>query len=527
VPYEPPILLSTLPPNRKQKRLALVVAIVLWGLFLIIFPVGNIQLHRIDSFVPMLAALMFMNDTITAVLLLAQFTVLRTRELIVLATGYLVTAFLATTYALTFPGAFSPSGWLGAGPNSTTWLFIAWNNVIPATLIAFVFVRDTHPPRQVPHRSVCRAILISVIAAACVTIGITWLVTAHHDALPALMQNTTEFSPIWTYLVTPSSAVLCLFIITLLWSRQRSVLDLWLLVVAWTWLLKSILWIVTEHRYSIAWYGNTLFAVSSATFVLIVLLSETITMYGRLSLAAMEKRRQREGRLMTMDAVAASIAHEINQPLAAIVNNGSAALRWLTRASPNVAKASEALQAVVENGHRTNQVIASIRAMFRRDDPIKVCFDINDAIVEALALARDEMKYHSIVVATALDPKLPPVSANKVQVQQVLLNLINNAVEAMNGVASPVRVLHARTEHIGQEVWVAIEDTGQGLDPQDNDRIFDPLFTTKAGGMGLGLPICRTIIEAHGGRIWAARGNGCGTVLQFTLPAGNLVSSNV
>jgi signal transduction histidine kinase len=411
VPYEPPILLSTLPPNRKQKRLALVVAIVLWGLFLIIFPVGNIQLHRIDSFVPMLAALMFMNDTITAVLLLAQFTVLRTRELIVLATGYLVTAFLATTYALTFPGAFSPSGWLGAGPNSTTWLFIAWNNVIPATLIAFVFVRDTHPPRQVPHRSVCRAILISVIAAACVTIGITWLVTAHHDALPALMQNTTEFSPIWTYLVTPSSAVLCLFIITLLWSRQRSVLDLWLLVVAWTWLLKSILWIVTEHRYSIAWYGNTLFAVSSATFVLIVLLSETITMYGRLSLAAMEKRRQREGRLMTMDAVAASIAHEINQPLAAIVNNGSAALRWLTRASPNVAKASEALQAVVENGHRTNQVIASIRAMFRRDDPIKVCFDINDAIVEALALARDEMKYHSIVVATALDPKLPPVSA--------------------------------------------------------------------------------------------------------------------
>jgi C4-dicarboxylate-specific signal transduction histidine kinase len=255
--------------------------------------------------------------------------------------------------------------------------------------------------------------------------------------------------------------------------------------------------------------------------VLIVLLSETTMMYARLALSVMAQRREREGQLMTMDAVTASIAHEINQPLAAIVNNGSAALRWLTREVPNVGKASDALSAIVADGHRAGQVIAGIRAMFRRDKAEKRRIEVNDAVVEVLKLARSELRVHGISTDMALESKLPPVNANKVQLQQVLLNLIGNAIEAMDAVTSRARLLRVRTERHGREILVTVEDTGPGIDPKDSDRIFDPLFTTKSNGMGLGLAICRSIVDTHGGRIWAAPGVPHGTVFQFVLPAGD------
>lgn len=524
---EQPLLLSTLPPTRGQKRLALATAAILLAVFLVVLPFAHVQLRRIDSFVPIIAMAMFLNDTITAALLLAQFAVLRTRDLLVLATGYLLTGLVVVTYALTFPGAFSLAGWLGAGLYSTSWLFIAWNDALPVIAIAYVLVKDAESPRQMALRSVRPAILGSIAGAVGAAAGLTWLVTVHHDAMPALMTSATEFNPLWTYVITPGSALLCVVLIALLWSRGRSLLDLWLLVVAWAWLLKAILWILIERRYSVAWYANTLFAISAATFVLIVLLSEATLMYARLALSVMEQRRQREGRLMTMDAVAASIAHEVNQPLAAIVNNGSAGLRWLARSPPDIGKASEALKAVVSDGHRANHVIAGIRAMFRRDEPVRRRIDINDVVMEALVLARDELRNHGVTVETVPGQKLPPTSANKVQLQQVLLNLIANAIEAMNAVGSRIRRLRVRTESSGQGVLVAVEDSGTGIDPKDCERIFDPLFTTKAGGMGLGLPICRSIVEAHGGRIWATPGAAGGTVLQFALPVNPPGSSDV
>ena len=299
---EPPLLLSTLPPNRAQERLALFVASLLLVVFLAILPFSHVQLAHIDSFVPIVATVMFLNDTITASLLLAQFAVLRKRALLVLATGYLLTGLLVMAYALTFPGAFSPSGWLGAGLYSTTWLFIAWNDALPAIAIAYVFIKDAEPPSLVAVASMHRAILASIGTAVCTSVVLIWLVTVHHDAMPALMLSPTQFSPLWTYIVTPGSALLCIILIALLWSRRRSVLDLWLLVVAWAWMLKAILWILIQYRGSVAWYANTVFAISSATFVLIVLLSETTMMYARLALSLVAQRREWEGRLISMDA---------------------------------------------------------------------------------------------------------------------------------------------------------------------------------------------------------------------------------
>jgi signal transduction histidine kinase len=289
----------------------------------------------------------------------------------------------------------------------------------------------------------------------------------------------------------------------------------------WAWLPKSLLLMLIEYRYDVAWYGNLAFALVSATLVLLVLLSETTMMHARLALSFIAQRREQGGRLMTMDAVAAAIAHEINQPLAAIVNNGSAALRWLTRAPPEVGKAREALRAMVDDGRRATQVVTSIRAILRRDQPEREELDINAVIEEVLMLDRGECGRRGIAVQTALDPRLPPVSANRVQLQQVLLNLVANAIEAMERARSRPGELKIRTERRGREALVTVEDNGTGIDPQDSGHIFDPFFTTKARGTGLGLAICKSIVEAHGGRMWATPGVACGTVLSFTILLAN------
>lgn len=239
---------------------------------------------------------MFINDSITSALLFAQFTVRRAPALLVLASGYLLTGLLVIVYLLTFPGVFSPSGWLGAGPSSTTWLFTSWHFGFPASALAHALLKDIELSRQVAYGSVRMAILASIAGVLCVVVGLTWLVTVHHDALPAMLRSDTQFSAFWLHLITPASGLLSVIVIAILWVRRRSLLDLWLLVVAWAWLVKSILLIFTEYRFSVAWYANSLFAISAATFVLIVLLSETTVMYARLALSVMAQRREQEGR---------------------------------------------------------------------------------------------------------------------------------------------------------------------------------------------------------------------------------------
>lgn len=166
-------------------------------------------------------------------------------------------------------------------------------------------------------------------------------------------------------------------------------------------------------------------------------------------------------------------------------------------------------------------IVPGIRAMFRRDEPEKGRLDLNEVVREALLLAQGELRHRSIVVESSLDPNLPHIDANRIQLQQVLLNLIGNAIEAMDTAATSARVLRVRTQRNDQEALVTVEDTGPGIDPKGTDHIFEPFFTTKSSGTGLGLPICRTIIDSHGGRIWATSGTTGGTVLQFVLPIGD------
>jgi PAS domain S-box-containing protein len=225
-------------------------------------------------------------------------------------------------------------------------------------------------------------------------------------------------------------------------------------------------------------------------------------------------------RVSAMGAITASLSHEINQPLAAIVTSGDAGLRWLARATPNLHEVQGALQRIVSDGHRASQIIRSVRAMFKRDVEERVQLDVNDLIRKILALLHGELQNQRVSVRTELDMELPTVLGDRIQLQQVILNLVTNGIDAMRSVSDRARLLRVKSGvHESDSVLVTVEDSGTGIDAKDVDRIFDAFFTTKPNGMGLGLSISRSIIEAHGGRLWVSPGNGHGSVFQVLLPA--------
>ena len=235
--------------------------------------------------------------------------------------------------------------------------------------------------------------------------------------------------------------------------------------------------------------------------------------------AAMQTELARVARITTMGEMAASIAHEINQPLAAITNNASASLRWLGQEPPNVKRARSVLEHVVSDAGRASEVISSIRGMLEKGSQERVQLDVNDLIREVLTFLRADLRHHGITVRAELAEDLPRISGVRIQLQQVLLNLIANAVESMASVEHRARVLTVRSQKIGDcDIAVTVEDTGTGIDQTDLERVFEPFFSTKPEGMGMGLSICRSIIEAHGGRITASPTHGGGSVFQLSLP---------
>jgi PAS domain S-box-containing protein len=224
-------------------------------------------------------------------------------------------------------------------------------------------------------------------------------------------------------------------------------------------------------------------------------------------------------RMMTLGELTASIAHGVNQPLGAIVTNGQACLRLLARESPDLHTSREVVQRMISDGLRASDVITRIRALLKRHDAEKVLLNVNEIIQDVIALTNSELSRSEIHLRIALAADLPLVRGDRVQLQQVMLNLILNAKEAMSGGGGQPRALCITTlASTSGEAVVAVRDSGIGLDPRDGDRIFDAFVTTKAEGLGLGLSISRTIIEAHGGRLWATSNDGPGATVQFTLP---------
>jgi signal transduction histidine kinase len=526
VSEEQHFILSNLSPGPAQRRLAVCVVLALLVAFVITAGLlSTVQPGRIDAFVPAYATAIFVFDLITAALLFAQFSILRSRALLAIASGYLFTALIVIPWLLTFPGVFAPGGLLGAGLQSTNWLYTLWHAGFPTFVIAYALLKDADPSRGLWQGSAGAGILSSAALTGAVVCAVTFLVTAGDALMPRISLDPVRFSTLWLY-VAGCLVLLSVTALVVLWVRRRSVLDLWLMVVMCAYVIEiCLISFPVPARFSFGWYAGRIYGLVSGSLVLFVLLYEITNLYGQLLRALLAQRREREARLLTGNAITATIAHQVKQPLSGMVTNAAAGLRWLDRSVPDLEEAKAALKQIVADGHRAGAVIESIRAIFKRDASSRTSFDINGLIGEALVLARSDLQKHRIAVQAETNERLPQVTGDRIQLQQLLLNLITNAIDSMAGEDGP-RVLSIRSqvEHDGS-IMVSVADTGPGIRSEDIDRIFNALFTTKSDGMGMGLSICRSIVEAHHGRLSVAANMPRGAVFHFALPAEKAMSA--
>jgi signal transduction histidine kinase len=524
---EEQLILSTVSPGAAQKRLALAVGLGLLIVFVLIAagPLGSIQTKPVAAFVPAYATAMFICDSITAILLFAQFSILRSRAILIIASGYLFTALILIPWILAFPGVFAPNVGLIGGLQTTSWLYFSQHAGLPLFAIWYALSKGTAADTRAWRRGTRSAIALSVALTAALVSTVAFICVAGAALLPRVVLDSLHLSPLWPYAGTPV-AFLSLSALVVLWIRGRSLLDLWLMVVMCLYTIEIPLsYYPTPFRFSIGWYAVRVVGFLSSTLVLTVLLYEIQEIYGKLLEAVLAQRREREARLMTGDAVAATIAHEVRQPLTAMIASAEAGLRFLDHSMPRVDKAKQTFTRIVADGHRAGEVVGSVRAIFRNDPRTRTSLDVNELIRDAVALERRDLHKHQIQVRLQPRTQLPEIQGDRVQLQQVLLNLITNAIQSMATEEEP-RVLCVRSDtHDGNFVIVSVADTGTGIEPQDIDRIFSPRFSTKSDGMGMGLSICRSIIQAHDGRLWVSPNTPRGSVFQFTVRCQNTASA--
>ena len=494
------------------------------------WPFAAVELPEVHAFVPTLAAALFVSDCVTAALLFAQFSILRQWALLVIASGYLFSALIVVAHALTFPGAFTPTGVLGSGLQSAVWLYWSWHAGLPLAIMGYALLKDTD--RVAGVRTARRAISLSVAGVAALVVVLFWFVTQHEDLLPITFVDVRPLSLFRRTIGGMLVLALGGAALALLWRRQRSLLDRWLIVALCALLLEVLLAsVLSAGRYNLAWYAGRFYQLVTATVVMVVLLAEMTQLYAGLARsntmlegervmlqrAIDAQRRERDARLITGDAVAATIAHELKQPLTAMITRSYAGLRSLDRTAPDLGKAMSGFRQIADDGHRAAAVIDRIRGSFRNDARVRAPLDVNHLIEEAIALLQDDLKAHRIAVEVELGDPLLPVMGDRIQLQQVFLNLITNAIEAMAAADDPRVLLVSSGAWEDGGVVIAIADTGTGIGAEDVQKVFTPLYTTKAGGMGMGLSICRSIVEAHEGMLRVVPNTPRGSIFQCVL----------
>lgn len=506
------------PPSRGETRIAAAIVIALFAAFLLVLPFRNTELAEVVAFVPTIDAVMFVGELIIATMLYAQAAIFRSRALLVLASGYVFTALLLIPHALAFPGAFGFAGLLG-GANSSAWSMILRRWAFPVAVILYAIFAsrdsDAQPDAERPRARIQLWVVTTIGVAAAAIV----LVTKGDPLLPTMFVNRRDVLFSNLFLTNISTIATALVAIVALFVKRRSVLDLWLLVASAAWLIQGLVNLPLHARFTVGWYSLYLLMLTSHVIVLIALIAESNRLYARLILSTAALRRERDTRMMSMDAVAAAISHEIGQPLTAVTLHASASLKWLTRAQPDCEKAIGSLRDTIDAGRRTFEVIKSIRATFSKGSGSLTELNLNNLARETSALLNGELAAHRILLQLELDERLAPAMANRVQIQRVLVNLMTNAIESIGAPKRRDRKIAIRSgTQDGQNVLLEISDTGEGISPEQMPYIFDPFFTTKSSGTGLGLSLSRSIAEEHGGRLWASS-DGDGATFHLQLPA--------
>ena len=508
-----------LPPTPRQTRWALAVAAVALAGFAAVVPIADRPLTQLNAFFPSLDAIVFVSDLVTAVLLYAQFLISRLRALIALAAGYLFTALVVIPHALTFAGAFSPTGLLGANIQTGSWLFVFWHIGFSAGLLAYAVLREEWFATHVSQVRVVPAIWCSAAGVVGLVCALTWLATAGATMLPPIILNDQRhISPIVVYPIS-FAILISLTALLLLLRRRRSVLGLWLMVVALVAILElAFSGLLASIRFSAGFYAGRTFSLLTASIVLIVMLAETTVLYTRLAQSNAMLRREQNNKLMNLEAMASSIVHEVRQPLTTITISGEAAFNFLKKSPPDLQNVQSAVNGMVDASHRANEVLESVRALFAKGQLHKAPVDINGLIADAMRILQPELDSHKVEARLTLNSALPPVSGQRGQLQEVMVNLIHNAVEAMAS-ADGQRILNIRTDRTAAGgAAIAVEDTGPGISPENAEGIFDAFVSTKATGMGLGLAICRMIVQRHGGELSFSPANPRGAIFLVVLP---------
>ena len=523
MPHETLGLFDT-PPNRRQIRFCVTLVAILFAASLAILPVRGVRLTQVNAFIPAIDAIMALGEVITAMLLYAQSAVFRSRALAVLGTSYLFVGLMMIPHALTFPGAFSASGLLHAGTNTTAFLAEFRRAAIALGIIAYVELKNADMPpqsrilRRPPNFSLY--IGAALILALAVTAGIILA----QDLLPRFYANRRD-------IIQSQAAAIELVVFTLflsatvvLFRKRSSVLDLWLQTALAISLIQSMLIIAAQGRFTAGFYFLYVLIVFAHLILLFALLAEANRLYARLALSTALRNEERDARLMSMEAVAAAISHEVGQPVCAANMSASAAEKWLTLPTPDVAKAVSSLRAAVDSGRRAFEVIKSIQTLFATANGPRTEFDLNELARETVALVGDELAAKDIAVELGLEPGLPMIRADRVLMQRVLLNLYASAIDSIEvSKRRPRRIeLYSMTVD-GETVLMQVSFSGTGISAEDLPHMFNAFLVAKSGSSGLGLSLCRAIVEEHGGTLSVSNGQmDHGATFHLQMPSSNL-----
>jgi signal transduction histidine kinase len=519
--------------------------------FVACVPYVRVQLQPSPAFVAIYNTVSTLNDLTTAVILFGQFSILHSRALLLLASGYLFASLMSVIQLAAFPGMFAATGLLGAQPQTALWLCVFWHGGFPLVVIFYaLFHGGRHEIATTPGAAIASATAAVFGAVFACWFASTWG-TENGRLLPPML-DASGFTP-WQRVVNLADVVLVLVALVLLSARsRRSLLNLWLMVVMGYWFcditLSSYL---NGTRYDLGFYAGRVYGALAASFVLAVLVLENSRLYRRLAIAASRlkerasellranqtlqseiayRKRAEEGlrqaqaelarvsRMTAMGELTSSLADEVNHPIGAIMINAETCLRWLSHEVPDVESARTIASLIVKDGTRAAESVARMQQMFEKGAPLRESVDLNDVIREMIVLLGGEAARYAVSIRTELLANLSQVTGDRAQLKQVLMNLMINGIEAMND-GEGIRELTITSQRAEDgQVSVSVSDTGVGLPPLPVDRIFDAFFSTKPHGIGIGLSISRSIVEEHGGHLWAANNASRGANFHLTLP---------
>jgi two-component system sensor histidine kinase/response regulator len=531
------VFLSGVPAGPKDRKLAFAMALVCVAAFAALVPIAQVKLPQVWAFIPAYQSALIVGDLITATLLFVQFAILRSRALLLLASGYLFCGLIAAVHGLTFPGLFAEHGMLGAGPQTTAWIYMFWHSVFPLTVIAATLAKKNGARVGGSSRRTIAAAMVVVVTLVALVATLT---TAGQNLMPSIMAG-NGYSPVYIYVTGATWGLSLLALIVLFFRRPHSVLDMWLMVVLCAWIADiGLSAVFNAGRFDLGFYAGRLFGLLAANSVLVALLLETAGLYDNVLKSLETEAAEREQRLIAVrtaqeaaeaanvakSSFLANMSHEIRTPMTAVIGFSDLALRTQLDVKQQdylvkIKASAMGLLGVI------NDILDVSKIEAGRLEIESIDFDLRDVLdgVSTVAMLRAADK--GIELLISLDPDVPPMLVgDPLRLGQVLHNLVGNAVKFTDKGEIVVAVHMASKDSGAVGLDISVTDTGIGMDEATQAKLFRPFTqadastTRRYGGTGLGLVISRHLVEKMGGALKLESTPGTGSRFSFSLRLG-------